>query len=43
MPAGNPGGAFAVCADDVGWHGLDHSLAVDLPALTVLWLVPADQ
>jgi 1,4-alpha-glucan branching enzyme len=31
------------CADEIPWHGLDHSLVVDLPALTVLWLVPADQ
>ena len=30
-------------ADEIPWHGLDQSLALDLPALTVLWLVPADQ
>ncbi|MEA2972027.1 MAG: 1,4-alpha-glucan branching enzyme [Actinomycetota bacterium] len=38
-----PGHRDHLCADGIGWHGLDQSIAVDLPALTVLWLVPADQ
>ena len=39
-----PGHREHLCADEaVPWHGLDQSIAVDLPALTVLWLVPTDQ
>jgi len=30
-------------ADDIPWHGLDHSVWVDLPAVSVLWLVPSEQ
>ena len=30
-----------VRADDIPWHGLDHSIAVDLPARPALWLVPS--
>jgi 1,4-alpha-glucan branching enzyme len=25
--------------DDWSWHGFDHSLTIDLPALSVVWLV----
>ena len=38
-----PGHREHSCADDIPWHGLDQSIAVDLPAVSVLWLVPADQ
>jgi 1,4-alpha-glucan branching enzyme len=29
--------------DDVPWHDLDHSVALTLPPLAVMWLVPAGQ
>jgi 1,4-alpha-glucan branching enzyme len=35
------GGPAELDADPVAWHGRDHSLALDLPALSVVWLVPA--
>ena len=38
-----PGHRDHYCADPIPWHGLDQSLVVDLPALTVLWLVPSEQ
>ena len=34
-------GAAELQADPVVWHGRDQSLAVDLSALSVVWLVPA--
>jgi 1,4-alpha-glucan branching enzyme len=39
----NVGNAGTLAAEPVGWHDQAHSLAVTLPPLAVLWLVPEGQ
>ena len=37
---GRRGAGRARVPEAIAWHGLDQSIVLDLPALTVLWLVP---